>query len=125
MNPFRELEAQYERLPRLEPFLYYVRLYHCNGFVFSRPDFFVAGRPVPREAAPERILDDRETFAGEKCDCWYIFGAAGDMRRMWQVLPWELSWFCFTRLADPLSELRFISRERLRLRCPPDLSATE
>lgn len=122
MSPYEELEARYAKRPRVEPFLYYVRWYMCHGFVFSRPDFFVAGRAVPRGAAPERILDDRELFRGEIRDAWYVFGAAGNTALMWRVVPWELPWFCWTRLADPLSELVFIETNRLKRLCPPDFS---
>lgn len=122
LSAYEKIEAEYERRPRQEPFLYYVRLYHARGFVFSRPDFFVMGRPVPRTADPARILEDREAFHGEKCDCWYLMAAAGNMARMWQVAPWELPWFCWTRLSDPLSSLVFVEAERLKRLCPPDLS---
>lgn len=123
LSPFEKLEAEYERHPRQELFLYYVRLYMARGFVFSRPDFFVAGRPVPRGADPQRIFNDHEAFHGEQCDCWYLFAASGNMARMWSVTPWELPWFCWTRLSDPLSSLVFVEAERLKRLCPPDVTA--
>lgn len=116
------MEAMYERAPRAEPFLYYVRLYASRGFVFARPDLFVMGRAVPRRALPARILDDRNRFDGETCDCWYLRDAAGEMSRMWSVLPWELPWFCWTRMGDPLSALVFVEAIRLKRLCPPDPS---
>lgn len=125
MSPFERIESEYRRRPRAEPFLYYVRLYHAWGFVFSRPDFFVMGRPVPRHAPAEAILDDHERFTGIQCDCWYLMAAAGNTARMWQVVPWELPHFCWTRLTDPISELRFVETERLQRLCPPDLSAVK
>lgn len=125
MSPFQRLEIEYEKHPRAEPFLYYVRLYACHGFVFSRPDFFCMGRPVPSSAEPARILDDREQFHGEERDAWYVMAAAGNTARMWSVVPFALPWFCWTRLSDPISELRFVATDRLQRLCPPDLSAAK
>ena len=125
MSPYSKIKRQYEIHPKPEPFLYWVDWYHDHGFVFSRPDFFVMGRPVPRNAPPGMILDDRELFHGLICDAWYLMAAAGNTARMWNVVPWELPWFCWTRIHDPLSELQFCAAERLKRLCPPDLSAAK
>ena len=122
MTPFEIIEAEYDRRPRAEPFLYYLRLYAAKGFVFSRPDFFVMGRPVERAAGRDAIFDDHREFSNP--DCWYVFAAAGNTARMWQVVPWQLPWFAWTRLSDPLSELQIVSTDRLKRLCPPDLNET-
>lgn len=123
MNAYAQIEAAYAANPREETFDNYVRHFHRHGFVFSRPDFFVMGRPVARHAPEDMILDPRERFEGIAKDCWHLFAAAGNMARMWQVVPWELPFFCWSRLSDPLSGLRFVSTETLKRLCPPDLSA--
>lgn len=101
----------------------YLQWFHRNGFVFSTPDFFVMGRAVPRTANPKEILDQTNLFLNEKRDCWYIFAAAGNTQRMWRVVPWELPWFCWTRIADSHSELTFVESDRLRRLCPPDVNS--
>lgn len=123
MSPYATLKAKYALHPKPEPFLYWVDWYHEHGFVFSRPDFFCMGRPVLRHAPEEMIIDDRELFRGITCDCWYVMAAAGNMARMWSVQPWELPWFCWTRVWDPTGALTFTEAARLKERCPPDLRA--
>lgn len=122
MTPFEQIEAQYLARPRQEPFFSYIDWHLRHGFVFSRPDFFMMGRPVLRAAPPEMILDPRCLFAREICDTWYLHAAAGNMGQMWAIQPWPLPWFCWTRLHDEQSELIFCSATRLKRLCPPDLS---
>lgn len=120
-SPYERLEAEYRKHPSPEPFVYYVRLYAAHGFVFARPDFFAMGRSVPRNAPAGMILDDEERFHGVECDCWYIRDAAGNMARIWQIVPWPLPWVCWRRINDPLAELTFVKIETLKRLCPPDL----
>ena len=120
-SPFAKIEAQYAAHPREEPFVNYLLHYHRHGFVFSRPDFFAMGRPVIRAALPHLILDPKVQFKSEECDCWYVMAAAGNMARMWRIMPWPLEWFSWTRLHDPLAELTFVRTETLIRLCPPDI----
>lgn len=122
ITPYQQIEDRYRAHPQQEPFVNYVVHHHRHGFVFSRPDLFVMGRAVVRHAPTEAIRDCRVLFQRESADCWHIFAAAGDMRRMWQVAPWPLPWFCWSRLHDPLSELQFYESSRLHRLCPPDFS---
>lgn len=122
MSPFEQIEAAYAKHPKEEPFQNYVLHYARHGFVFSRPDFFCMGRAVKRTSPPEQILDPRVLFPKEECDCWYVMAAAGRMSQMWQVVPWPLEWFCWTRLHDPLAELTFSPTETLTRLCPPDIN---
>ena len=124
MSPYARIEAEYLKHPKEEPFVNYVEWHARNGFVFARPDFFAMGRPVKRNAPPKEILDPKMLFESQDCDCWYIHAAAGNMARMWQIVPWELPWICWTRLADPLAELTFIKTESLKRLCPPDIYQT-
>lgn len=121
MTPFDKIVAHYERHPCEEPFERYLLHYHRAGFVFSRPDFFAMGRPIVKGAPRELILNHGHEFHPPACDCWFVMAAAGDMGRMWSILPWELEWFCWSRIHDPLSELQFFRAETLKRLCPPDL----
>lgn len=81
-----------------------------NGFVFSRPDFFVMGRPVIKWAAPELIVDPSHRFPSGQCDCWHIYLLAGLHEKAWSVMPWELPWLSWERGND----LRFYEVERIK-----------
>jgi hypothetical protein len=67
-----------------------------NGFVFSRPDFFVMGRPVVSGVDPALILGQHR-FPSTICDCWHVYLFAGNIARAWDMLPWELPLVSFTR----------------------------
>lgn len=122
MTAYEKIERAYQEHPKEEPLENYVRWHLRHGFVFSRPDFFCMGRCVMKEAPADSIRDPMHLFPSEDCNAWYIFAAAGNMARMWQILPWPLGWVCWTRLHDPLSELQFVETERLQRLCPPDIS---
>lgn len=125
MTPYERIEAAYAANPKEEPFVNYVVWHHRHGFVFSRPDCFVMGRAVVRSAPAEKIRDLSNLFPSSDCDAWYIHAAAGNLSRMWSLMPWPLGWIGFTRLSDPSSELRFFPAETLKRLCPPELSALE
>lgn len=74
-----------------------------NGFVFSRPDFFIMGRPVIKAATYEEITDPTFRFPSGMCDTWHIHLMSGNMVRAWAIMPWELPWFAWERK----NELRF------------------
>ena len=80
-----------------------------NGFVFSRPDFFVMGRPVIKGADPRLILDPSHHFPSGQCDCWMVYLLAGNQAKAWSVMPWALRWFCWERQ----KELRFYEVARI------------
>lgn len=67
-----------------------------NGFVFSRPDFFVMGRPVLSSASRELIVGQCR-FPSVLCDCWHVYLMAGNIAPAWAMLPWELPWMSFER----------------------------
>jgi hypothetical protein len=122
MSPYDKLAEAYARNPQADSFENYVLWLARSGFVFARPDFFAMGRPVVRAAARDLILDVAHLFPSASCDAWFIHAAAGNMSRMWSIMPWELGWIGFTRINDPLSELQFFPTERLKRLCPPDLN---
>jgi hypothetical protein len=82
-----------------------------HGFVFSTPEFFVMGRPVVRrEMGPKIVVYDRERIA----DAWWIHAFAGDLTRVWEVLPYRLGYVGFERFDNssrfyPLEQVRRLS----------------
>jgi hypothetical protein len=81
-----------------------------NGFVFSRPDFFIMGRPVIKAASYEEITDPTFRFPSANCDTWHIHLMSGNMVKAWAIMPWELPWFAWERK----NELRFYSVSAIR-----------
>jgi hypothetical protein len=86
-----------------------MEFYLLNGFVFSRPDFFVMGRPVVSVASQEQITGHHR-FPSRGCDCWHIHLAAGNLPRMWAMLPWDMAIISFERK----NELRFLKLSTMR-----------
>jgi hypothetical protein len=80
------------------------------GFVFSRPDFFVMGRPVIKAAPYAEIVDPWQVFPSSQCDCWHVFLMAGNVARALAMIPWELPWLSFERR----NVLRFARLDRIR-----------
>ena len=65
--------------------------------MFSTPDYFAMGRPVPRGAAASDILDPWTEFAEEDCDAWLIYLAAGRLTELKAQLPFPLPWIGWER----------------------------
>lgn len=108
MTPFEQLAAQYGQ--HGISLHQYVRLHLKSGFVFSTPEYFVMGRPVPRTVDPSLIRNPNVTFTREQSDAWWIHGMAGDMGELIRIMPWPLEWIGFERFDEfP----RFYKLERL------------
>lgn len=95
-------------------FAYYVDRHFQYGFLFSTPEFFVMGRPVMRGARAELIRDPSATFDGMAVDAWWVHGAIGNLRAMWDVMPAALPYLGFERWDDnprfyPIETLRRLS----------------
>ena len=112
-SPYEMLALDWLKRPRGMTLAWYEDAHKCNGFLFSTPDFYVMGRPVIRCAPLEQILDVTHRFDPELCDTWYVFQMAGDVRRAWSILPWELPFICWQRDNDPSDELRFYETARM------------
>jgi hypothetical protein len=85
--------------------------WHLNlGFVFSTPDFFIAGRPVPSTAPARDLYDYARDFRADSPDVWYVAIAAGDLCKAWGILPYHLPLIGF----DREGEVRFFDLERVR-----------
>jgi hypothetical protein len=109
MTPVEKAAAVYDRFPTAFTFKRDLEFYLLNGFVFSRPDFFIMGRPVVSTATAEEI-SGHHRFSSAACDCWHMYLAAGNLSRMWAMLPWELPLVSFQRG----NELRFAKLSSMR-----------
>lgn len=109
MTPVEKAAAVYESEPCAYSFKQDLEFYLLNGFVFSRPDFFIMGRPVV-STAPVDMITGHHRFSSASCDCWHMALAGGNLSRMWPMLPWELPLVCFQRG----NELRFAKLSSMR-----------
>jgi len=103
MKPIDHARRIYEREPCANSFEVDLQLHLANGFVFSTPAFFIMGRPVPRGAYEDDIVNPAVVWSPELCDCWHVHVLAGDAGKAWSILPWPLPWLGFERN----NELRF------------------
>jgi hypothetical protein len=65
-----------------------------HGFVFSTPDVFLMGRPVPRSAD---VSDVWEYWPAAECDAWFVWLAVGRVGRLFSLMPWPLPWLGWVR----------------------------
>lgn len=65
------------------------------------------------------VLHNKDILTGkktekelDKLDCWYVHYAAGDLKRLFKLLPYEAEWAAFERGDD--KPLKFYNLQRLR-----------
>ncbi len=114
MTPYERIARRYDEDEPPGAFDCLVEWHLMHGFVFSRPDYFVMGRPVCSDASAELICEPTFHFASARCDCWYIHAMAGNLSNVWAVLPWELPWIAWQRHHDPEKVLRIYPLARMR-----------
>ncbi len=119
MSPYEQMAAKYAAHPQARPFEWYVAHHARHGFVYSTPQFFVMGRPVRRDANAEHITEPTFLFQHDVCNCWFVHAMAGDLSRVWDILPWPLGWVAWERILDGTLDLRFYPTERVRRLCLP------
>lgn len=125
MSPYREIYQKYQQERPEVDFPALIGHHLQFGFVYSTPDFFVMGRPVPKNAASQLILDPNHFWGREHCDCWYLHAFAGRMDKVWKVMPYPLKFCAWTRIHDKENELTIVSFEDLQRLCPPDHESIE
>lgn len=108
MSPYEQAMKAY-RHPSGMTFDEMIAWTYNTGFVFSTPDFFVCGREVASAGAQRLVADPSVTFPG-LVDAWYVHLAAGDLGRVWDILPWHLPLIGF----DRGGEVRFYQLEQVR-----------
>lgn len=110
MTPYEEAAKVYAKEACLRSLFEDVHLHLLNGYVISRPDFFIMGRHVNSKADPAKITEPTWLFHPDECDCWHIALMTGDVARCFAALPWPLPLVSFERKND----LRFYPLESIR-----------
>lgn len=96
-TPVERAAEVYQREPCARSFRDDLEIHLLHGFVFSRPDFFVMGRPVIRSAPRELIVNPLHRFPSSECDTWHVYLMAGNLAPAYSIMPWPLPWLSFER----------------------------
>lgn len=99
MNPYLAAAAVYEREPCARTFEHDLFLHLMHGVVISTPEVFAMVRPVWRIWWNEKNRDPSQVAPDG--DTWWIWLAAGDVRRLfdWPLPPKK--WVAFERGNSP------------------------
>jgi len=116
MSPYEQMAEKYRRHPQDAPFADYIAWHMAYGFVFATPEYFVMGRPVTRS----RFHPDSFDAPAADNDCWYVHAMAGNVSKVWDILPYPLGWVAFERSRGGKLELQIVELERLRRLCSVD-----
>jgi hypothetical protein len=112
-TPYEQAKAVYAKEHNARSFEEDLHWHLLNGYVISRPDFFVMGRHVDSKAPPGLIVNPSWLFHPDTCDCWHVYLFAGDIARAFGIMPWELPLVSFERRNDlrfyPLASIRRLS----------------
>lgn len=88
-----------------------------KGFVFSTPDAFLMGRPVPKgfelqdiwhEFPPDAVLDS-----------WMVWSGVGNAGRLLAMMPFDLPSIGWIRQGRDWRETHWVSTAKLRARFRP------
>ena len=107
MTPYDQVAALYDRFPQPRTFCEDRLANIVNGYVISRREFFLMGRPVvwghPEITNPWRRFNDP--------DCWFVQAAAvahGISQNIFLTsVPFCLKWVTFARREGPLRLYNF------------------
>lgn len=102
MSPYDQCKEKYEESEHDKSWLDMLAWYGAEGFVFLTPNYCAVGIEAEVEGKT----------------CWYVAAAAGNLSRMWEVLPYPLEWVCFRRMLGGKEELRLYRTEDLRRMIP-------
>ena len=118
MSPYEEIRQLYDSHTHGWTFGDYLSWYSANGYVYACPEYFVMGRPVPSDEHPSVICSPK-VFTNILCDAWYIHAMAGDLGKVWEVLPFDLPMIAFDRQLGRTvrKDLRFLPLAALRRHC--------
>ena len=90
-----------------------VEAFLLNGFVFSGDDYFLMGRPVPRQAGAPELWAPHPRQA---CDAWFVWIGVGRWAQLLALMPYELPWLGWYRQGRDWQECHWIKCARLRFR---------
>lgn len=123
-SPYEQMAKKYAECPQEMSFGWYISVHMAQGFVFATPEFFAMGRPVNKDATPERITDPLYVFPREEQNCWYVHACAGSIEKAWGMLPYPLGFVAFERVRNHKRELEIVALERLRRLSPNQVVIT-
>lgn len=72
--------------------------YSTNGVVYSDNRVFVMAMMHNKDF----LMGKKSEKELDKLDCWYIHYAAGDIKRLFEIAPYEMKWALFERDNDKL-----------------------
>lgn len=85
------------------PFFRYVGMHQFNGgYMFWDDTYFIIGRPVwvnPDDPKSSRkfVTNPEHRYDPEKCNCWFIWLYAGNVKRAFTNFPYWLPYFGYER----------------------------
>jgi hypothetical protein len=115
MTPVERAAAIYKRERCTRSFRDDLEIHLLHGFVFSRPDYFVMGRPVISTAPENDIVDPLFQFHSADCDAWHVALFSGNIMRALHVMPWRLELMTMQRS----NELRIYKLSEIERLFPP------
>ena len=121
ITAYERIREEYRVRPEAMPFEWYEEQHKKYGFLFVRPDVYLACRPVVSTAPEALIKSCSHLFHWGECDCWCVSMLAGNLAKAWDFMPWFLPLMCFQRAHDRTKSLRFYrteSLQRLTLKTP-------
>lgn len=118
MTPLDRIREFYQLHPQEDSFECYLNWHLKNGFVFSTPEFFVMGRAIHYTKGKDELnqfeIDFFKVPPREFQNCWYVHAMAGDIEKVWSILPYPLGYVAFERTRDNKRELTVLQTERIR-----------
>jgi hypothetical protein len=117
MSPVERAAEVYKREWCARTFREDLEIHLIYGFVFSRPDYFVMGRPVISTAPEEEIVNPLVHFPSTDCDAWHIALFSGNIARSFHVMPWRLPRITMQRQ----NELRIYELSAIERLFPPSM----
>lgn len=87
------------------------RAFMRTGYVIDRPDCFLMGKPVIRDAPLSWLIDPNCRFPLD-ADCWLVWAAAGSLPAIIEAIPYPLPWVAWSRRGKHLRFWRLESTIR-------------
>ena len=118
MTPIDRIREKYQLHPQEQPFEFYLNWHLAHGFVYSTPDFFIMGRPTHLILGLDewnKMACDIDTACEPKLENgWYVHAMAGNISKVWSILPYELPYVAFERVRNNTLDLTVIPLDRIR-----------
>ncbi len=117
MTPLARIAEFYAKHPQEESFESYLNWHLENACVFCTPDFFIMFRAIKTYAVEAHTIHGIDNFAiwpKEDQNAWYVHAMAGDISKVWSIMPYPLGYIAFDRIRDGTRELTILPTERIR-----------